>query len=120
MELCERRAFPTVRLGNGQDGSLAKPAFTPPVFDQIGKFIEGCAGFNHHVGEIMARWIRPLGGLFERMRREIERWPRDPDGGFVPIWNVRLYRLAEEAYYGNDYIAQAGFLDESLFCKVEG
>ncbi len=99
-------------LATAGTGAFAKPTLTPSLFDQIGKIRGGYAGFAHRVGEVMACLYRPFGGFFEWLRREIERWPRDPDGGFVPIWNVRLYQLAEEAYFGKDYVAQSRFLDE--------
>jgi hypothetical protein len=86
--------------------------FASPSFaQQVGKLALGYAGFVQRVAEVIQSWRRPLEGAFEWLRREIERWPQDPYGDPVPVWNVRLYRLAQAAYEG-DYVAGARFLDE--------
>jgi hypothetical protein len=78
--------------------------------DAIRKIGAGFGMLAQRIGEWIKRVVRPFGGVFEWMRREIERWPRDPYGDPVPFWNIRLYRLAQAAYEG-DYVARARFLD---------
>jgi hypothetical protein len=84
--------------------------FDSPVFDAIGKIVAGFGMLPQRIGEWIKDVVRPVGEVFEWMRREIERWPLDPYGAPVPFWNIRLYRLAQAAYEG-DYQARAKFLD---------
>jgi hypothetical protein len=84
--------------------------FYSPLFDAIRKIAAGFAMPAQRIPEWIKGVVRPLGGIVEWMRREVERWPRDPYGNTVPFWNVRLYRLAQAAYEG-DYVARARFLD---------
>jgi RNA polymerase sigma factor (sigma-70 family) len=86
-------------------------AFNPPLFDAIGKFALKYAGWARRVGELIESWGRSFEGALEWLRRETARWPLDPYGELVPVWNVRLYRLAVAAY-GSDLVAQATFLNE--------
>jgi DNA-binding CsgD family transcriptional regulator len=67
--------------------------------------------FSEWIDKLMAGWRRRLSGAFEWLRELIRQWPRDPYGELVPVWNVRLYRLAQAAYRGN-YVARARFLNE--------
>jgi hypothetical protein len=86
-------------------------AFDPPLFAEIGKVGFGYAGLAQQIGEWTKGVVRPFEEVFERLRREMERRPRDPYGEPVPFWNVQLYRLAQ-AVYESDYVARARFLDE--------
>jgi hypothetical protein len=88
----------------------ALDAFNQPVFDAIRKFAAGHAGLAQLVGESIETWRLRFEGTFEWLRREMERWPRDPYGELVPAWNAWLYRLAQAAYEG-DYVAGARFLN---------
>jgi len=86
-------------------------AFTSPLSEVIRKFDAGFAMPAQWICERIKGILRPLWGIVEWLRREIERWPRDPYGDPVPFWNVWLYRLAQAAYEG-DPVAQARFLNE--------
>ena len=87
-------------------------AFNSPLLDAIGECAAGFTTPAQRNGEWFRRVVlRPFNEVFERLRHEMERWPRDPYGEPVPFWNVRLYRLAQAAYEG-DYVARARFLDE--------
>ena len=86
-------------------------AFYSPLFDATRKFAVGYVGLVQRVGELIEGWWPRFEGAFEWLRREMERWPRDPYGELVPVWNVWLYRLAQAAYEG-DYVAGARFLNE--------
>jgi hypothetical protein len=89
-------------------------AFTSPLSEVIRKNLAGFAMLApQRIGEWIKRAVRPSEGIFEWMRRALERivqWPCDPYGNPVPVWNIRLYRLAQAAYEG-DYVARARFLD---------
>ena len=94
-------------------------AFNSPLLAEIGKVAVGFASVTQRFGEWIERWSRPLARASEWLRREMEQWPRDPNGDLVPFWNVRLYRLAQQAYEAScgvsdqeGYMACALFLDE--------
>ncbi len=89
----------------------ALDALNSPLFDAIRKTSVGYVGFAKRVVDLLDAWRPKLDEAFGWLRREMERWPRDPYGELVPAWNVRLYRLAQAAYEG-DYLARARFLDE--------
>ena len=86
-------------------------AFTSPLSEVIRKYSAGYAMPAQRICERIKVILRPLWGIVEWLRRQIERWPRDPYGDPVPFWNVWLYRLAQAAYEG-DPVAQARFLNE--------
>jgi hypothetical protein len=100
-------------LGRAHESQLRPmlDAFISPLFDAIRKIFAGFAMPAQRIGEWIRGVVHPLGGIVEWMRREIERWPRDPYGNTIPFWTVRLYRLAQAAYEG-DPVAQARFLNE--------
>ncbi len=79
---------------------------------QAGKPLQNYLGFAQRVDRLVSGWAKPFEGVFERLRRATEFYPRDPDGQPIPPWNIRLYRLARAAYRADDYEAQARFLDE--------
>jgi hypothetical protein len=85
-------------------------AFTSPLSEVTRMFSAGFAMLALLNGELVKGVVCPSGKIIEWLRREIERWLRDPYGNFVPFWNVRLYRLAQAAYEG-DYVARARFLN---------
>jgi hypothetical protein len=88
-------------------------AFTSPLSEVIRKYSAGYAMPAQRIGEWIKRAVRPSEGIFEWLRRAMERilqWPCDPYGNPVPVWNIRLYQLAQAAYEG-DYVARARFLD---------
>jgi len=89
----------------------ALDAVVPPLSADIGRFATVYSGLAQWFGERLEAFRPKLDGVFEWLRREAGRWPRDPYGEPVPFWNVRLYRLARAAYQG-DYVARARFLDE--------
>jgi len=91
--------------------TAALNAFNLPLFDSIEKFAFGFAGLARRMGALFEVWRPKLDGAFDWLRREMEQWPRDPYGELVPVWNVRLYWLAQAAYEG-DYVARARFLSE--------
>ena len=71
--------------------------FGAPLFNSISKVAAGYAGWAQRIGELFEVWRPKLVGVSEWLRREMEQWPRDPYGDLVPIWNVRLYRLAQSS-----------------------
>ena len=79
---------------------------------RFGTLVQNYFELTRRADRTVTRWSRFFELGLERARRAIEFYPRDSEGKLIPPWNVRLYILAQAAYYGDDYAAKARFLDE--------